>query len=113
MERRTCMYGNINTNNIGIGSYCSAMPVFRPKPEFVPLQFIFRPYVSDFCVQIEQFLDSFQAHSCFPTGNPDCFITGCSVYSWVLLHERVLAGTVLGITYLSPDHFTKMSYHWI
>ena len=31
------------------------MPVFRQKPEIRPWQFIFRPYVSVFCVQIEQF----------------------------------------------------------
>ena len=41
--------------SLQMGMVISGMPVFRQKPEFRPWQFIFRPYVSVFCVQIEQF----------------------------------------------------------
>ena len=35
------------------GFHESGMPVFRQKPEFRPWQFIFRPYVSVFCVHVQ------------------------------------------------------------
>ena len=44
-----------DTHSIVFSLLNSGMPVFRQNPEFMPWQFIFRPYVSVFCVQIEQF----------------------------------------------------------
>ena len=100
------------------------MPVFRQKPEFRPWQFIFRPYVSVFCVQIDFFLIVFRPTHVFllatliifpsSTNVRQLYPTTCHTCMYMYITQTIFGKTFIVFSSLPspPPHHPPPQVFW-